>query len=486
MPLAEVIVRRGDRGAVEFPPDDVTTRFEAAITERGPVGVPIVAVSKAQMHDKVGDTAAYTTLRAAESYFDEGGTRVVLSRVVGPAARVAVLALRDRDTGTVVTLTAAEQVPGLGLQPAPGAWYHAVRTTIEAGRGDERIVTITLHGATLATGACTSAEDLQDLARTAGFTDAAIGAGTWPVLPITDQPLAGGDDDLANVRDADVIAALTVLSKGLGPGSVCASGWTSVAVHTALAAHANANTGFNRFARCDLPDVASAATLISQARQIRALDDARYVQLLAGWPTVTIGGVTVPVPPSGHLTGREARTDRENRPGPGQPCAWTYGELATAVGVSRRWSRSDRQQMLDVGITILVQDEQGRVYAEDAVTAVDPARYPQYAEVSAMRVTMAIHNQCETALRPYVRRALDGHGHVAAEATKDLVGICAGWYARDALYGDTSDQAFAANVIAEVTPGRRSRLVGHLELRPSPSVQTVELTITQVAASDNV
>src|SRR6185503_14365389 len=101
-----------------------------------------------------------------------------------------------------------------------------------------------------------------------------------------------------------------------------------------------------------------------------ALDEARYIQLLAGWPQVEVAGVTVTVPPSGVHTGREARTDRELGPGPGQPCAWTFGEYATPSGISRAWSRDEREAMTDAGITILVAD-QGAFYAEDAITAVD-------------------------------------------------------------------------------------------------------------------
>lgn len=494
--IADVIVTRGDRGAATLPADDVTTRFEAVIAERGPsardgdgafVGAPVVSISKSQMHTKLGTNTAFSTLRAADSYFDEGGTRFVGARVVGPAARVATLALRDRTGAVVLTLSAAEYVEGRGLVGAAGSWYHRLRTTITAGAGDERIVTFRLDGVTVASGICASAEDLQDLAASTRLLTAPLGAGTWPAVVITDQPLAGGDDDRANIRDADVIAALAVMTAGLGSGSVCASGWTSVAVHTALAEHARASPdGHNRFARCDMLDTDSAATLIAHAQTIRALPDARYVQLLAGWPQITDAGVTVSVPPSGHLTGREARTDAENPAGPGQPCAWSFGEFTTAVSVSRSWPRAVREQMLDAGITVIVQDDTGRIYAEDACTAVDPITFPQYAEVSAMRVTMAIHSECRAALRPFVRRLLDGRGHTASAATAALTSICARWFERDALYGATAGEAFEVQVVPEVPVGGRPMLRGQLSLRPSPSVQRVETTITQVAASDAI
>jgi len=477
MALSEVIVRRGDRGPAVQSPDDVSTRFEAVITERGPVGVPIVAVSKRQMHDLVGDNQPYTTLRACDAYFDEGGTRVVLSRVVGPAARAATLALRDGSSGTVLTWTAE----------GPGAWYHGLTISVAPATGTDQTITVKLNGTVLASGVATDAASAKAIIDSAGYGTAAIGAGTWSTIAaLTDRPLAGGDDDRANIRDADVIRALTAFSDALGPGSVCASAWTSATVHTALAQHARVDsqgTGYNRFARCDLPDLADAATLISQARTIRALPDARFAQLIAGYVTITVAGVTIAVPPSGHLTGREALCDRENAAGPGQPCAQGFGIFETATGVTRRWSRSDMLAMKDAGITLIVQDPDGNVFAEDAITAVDPVTWPAFAEVNGMRVTMAIHNQIRQVLKARLSALIDAKGQLAAAAAKDCVGICSSWYQRGALYGETPDEAFAVTVVGDAA---RRTLTGTTQLRTTPSTQLVDMTIVQVAAGDTI
>ncbi len=207
------------------------------------------------------------------------------------------------------------------------------------------------------------------------------------------------------------------------------------------------------------------------------------MQLLAGYVTTTVSGVTVTVPPSGHLTGREALCDRENAAGPGQPCAQSFGILETATGVSRRWSRSDMLAMKDAGITLIVQDPDGNVFAEDAITVVDPATYPQYGEVSGMRVTMAIHNQIRTVLRSRLSALIDAQGHLASSAAKDCVAICAAWHNRGALYGETPDEAFQVTVTGD--PARR-KLTGNTLLRTTPSTQLVDMTITQVAASDTI
>ncbi len=230
-----------------------------------------------------------------------------------------------------------------------------------------------------------------------------------------------------------------------------------------------------------MPDVADAATLIAHAAQIRGLEDAEHIQLLAGRPLVNVAGTTVAVPASGPLCGREARTDREAREGPGQPCAWTFGDLDTVAGVSQSWSKADRDALVDAGITPMVQDaESGKVWALTAITAADPDLYPQYAEVSAMRVTMAIHNEIRQSLKQRMRAVMAPHIESGAEA--DGVAICAAWKQRGALYGDDElGPAFRVDVVAD----RVARsLTGNVELRPTPSVQTVEFTITQVASGD--
>jgi hypothetical protein len=478
MPLPEVIVRRGDRGAAPLAADDVSTRFEAVVCEHGPVGEAIECRSFAQVRQYVGDHTTTSTLRAVESYFAEGGTRAVLSRVVGVGATEARLTLEAASGDDVLTVTAA----------GPGAWYHGVSVAVAAaGETNDRSITVTLDGSTLVRGTCSSAAEAVELINRSGYAKAVVDAEErWPVAP-TDAPLAGGDDRVTAVGaipEAQVIAALAAFDADLGAGSVCASGWgDNHRILIALADHAAAN---NRFARGDLAHDLDVAQMRTIADEVRRSDNAAHIQLLAGWLNVSVAGVTLPVPPSGVHTGREAQADRENGPGPGQPCAWSFGEYRTPVGVAKLYSRADRETLNDAGITVVTQDAQGAIYAEDAITAIDGTRYPQYAEVAAMRVTMAIHAQAQQVLRKRVMQTIDGKGHLAAIATGDLVAICADWYSRDALYGADAAEAYSARVVAETESGSKPRLVGYLALRPSPSAHTVELTITQVAPSDTI
>jgi len=471
MTLPQVIVRRGDRGAAPIAPDDVSTYFDVVTADRGPVGVAVECRSIGQVRQVFGDHSTTSSLRAVESYFAEGGSRAVLSRTVGPAAGFATFELRNAEGATVGVLRAIGQ----------GAWYNRLGINLDVVRGVAE-VQLALDDELIAAGDCTTTDELAELVASTGhLTLTSPNQEAWPPAEVDQRSLAGGSDDHANAADG-VARALATFEEDLGAGTVCASGFSTATVHGQLADHAAA---FNRFARGDL-SATSTASLASYASGMRAHPNARFLQLLAGRPTIVVGGVEIDVPASGVLCGREARADRENGAGPGQPCAQSFGELVTPVGVAHTWSKADREVLNDAGITVIVQDSRGAVFAEDAITVVEPARYPQYAEVSAMRVTMAIHAQAKQALKRRLLQTIDGQGHVTAMTTGDLSAICADWYARDALYGATAEEAYRVSVAAETPAAGRARLVGYLSLRPSPSAQTVELTITQVAARDTI
>lgn len=474
MPLPGITIERGERGPATLPPGDVGTLHAVVITARGPVGVPVVCHSWAQVRARMGGHGAYTTLRAIEQYFRQaGGTgRVVLSRVVGPDARHATLALNDSNGDAVLTLRAA----------GPGADYESVRCEVTVDSND---CTIVLHdrGARVFEGTFDNDLDAKAALDATGLVVAEPGAGRWPIRALAETALSGGDDDRANIRDQHVIDAASpaVLPAELGAGTLAAPGYTTFAVAQGLIEHATAT---NRFVLFDAPDTGTAGTIIALAGQLRALGrDAGWVQVLAGWPQIDVGGVTVAVPPSGVVAGRMALADRTNGPGPGQPAAHSFGAFdASITGVSQTYSEADRAALNDAGVSVIVNDR-GEIFSEDAITAADPHVWPQYSEVAGMRVAMAIEAQAREAMRPYRSRNIDGHGHLAAEATKDLVAICADWFRRDALYGADETEAFMVSV--DALPEQR-RLVGHIAIRNTTSVQRIHLTLEQVATGDTI
>lgn len=489
MPLPDITTARGDRGPRTLTPGDVSSLYAAVITARGPVGVPIGTLSAdssdesavglyswPQVRQRVGGHTAYSTLRSIEQYFDQGGSRVVLSRIVGPAATYAVLDLLDGAGRVALRLRAA----------GPGAGYHDIRATVVRGPGSTRTITITDQGAVVSTGAYDTDIDAKAAIDATGLVVAEIGAGDWPAVELVETPLAGGDDDRAGITDREIADALspTVLPRQLGPGTLAAPGYTTLAVARALA---DAAKQTNRFAGFDMPDTRSAGTIIALLDQLRQLGpDAGYLWPLVGWPQINVAGVTVAIPPTGVVAGRMARADREHGPGPGQPAAQGFGAFSSSiVGVSQTYSEADRESINDAGGSVIRADR-GQIAPEDAITAADPYLWPQYSEVAGMRVAMAIEHQGAEALRPFRAANLDGRGHVEAQAAAQVIAICEAWYRRGGLYGLTSGEAYEVDVTASVTgPGRR-KLTASVAVRNTTSVQRIVLQLTQVATGDEI
>lgn len=475
MPLPGVTVTRADRGPATPPPDDVGSLFAIGLTERGPAGVAVEALSYNQFEDAFGGAAAFSTLsRPVEAYFREGGTRVVVSRIVGPGATAASRDLLD-DRGAAVLAVAAN---------GPGAWGNALAVTVTAGTGDAR--TITLHeGATERfSGTFSDAESAQDALAATGTVTVALGAGEWPVVAGR-STLAGGDDRRASLTDLQWTQALAAFGRDLGPGTVAAPGATTAAVHAALFTHAK---DFNRFALADAVDTPTLGTLVSSAQQLRDTPAAGYGQLLAPWERIEVAGVTVTIPPSASQAGRLALADRIHGAGPGQPAAGAYGLSRWSVGVTQTWSESERETLNDAGVTV-IRGDGGQVRAYGALTLADPQTFPQFSESSGMRVVMAIHNQAAAELERFVLATIDGRGELISAAKSRLVSILQGWYLRGALFGASPSDAYVVDLGPSVNPPEelaQRRLSAQLTLRTSPFAERIVLTITKAASGDAI
>jgi hypothetical protein len=475
MPLPGVTVTRAERGPVAVPADDVGGLFAVGVTERGPVGTAVTVRSFNQFRSTFGDAVAYSTLsRPVEAYFREGGTRVVVSRVVGPDARAASRTLVDSEGATVLTVAAN----------GPGGWGNSLAVAVVTGTDPARTITITRDATTVFSATVSSAEEAQDALNASGYVVATLGAGDWPVVASASAALTGGDDRYAAITDTQWTTALDLFTADLGAGSVAAPGRTTTAMHKALFAHARER---NRFALADAPDTATVGTLVGAAAQLRATDDAGYGQLLAPWEEVTIGGVTIAIPPSASQAGRLALADRVHGPGPGQPAAGQFGLSVWSTGVTQAWGDAEREQLNDAGVTVIRGDGQVRAYG--ARTLADPNTAPQLAEAAGMRVAMAVHSQAAAAMERHVMETIDGGGRMLAAVGGDLVAIAKAWYMRGALFGANDGEAYLVDVGASVNPPEQlalRRVSARIELRTSPFAERIVVTINKLAAGDAI
>jgi hypothetical protein len=481
MPAPSIEIVIGDRGPATPRPGDVGTWFAAGLAARGPVGSVTECLSLAQVKAAYGDVVSYSHLiRSAEQYFRQGGSRMVVSRFVGPAATKGLLALSSTVPAVVLTPTAI----------SAGDWSAGLTVTVVAGTGSDRVVTFRDSGAVLFSKTFTSAAGLQDAFEDTGLVTAPLGPGVWPIAVLAETPLSAGSDDRASIPTTvgGWTTELDVFDVDLGVGSVSLPGITTPAAHEALMRHFWSH---KRWPLCDGIDTATLASLTTPAGTLRALTaPVALGQILAPWLVVPYLTTTATIPPSGAVAGRMARADNENVPGPGQPAAASFGILTGVVDVTREWKlQADRDTLSDAGITV-IRNIRGRVQVYDVLSIADAATYPQYAEASGMRVVLAIYSEALAMLEQYVARVIDGNRHMLAALEKDLVGICQDWYAREALFGDTPAEAFNVDAVsAGVNPDAQlaqRRVSAQMELRTSPPAATVRLLITKVASGDTI
>src|SRR4051794_29431094 len=94
MPLPGVTISFGDAIPAAGAPTDTGQWLVAGLTDRGPTGKPVRVTSLSGFKSQLGDRVSYSSLYdVAETFFREGGTNLVVSRVVGPAAVTASVTL---------------------------------------------------------------------------------------------------------------------------------------------------------------------------------------------------------------------------------------------------------------------------------------------------------------------------------------------------------------------------------------------------------
>lgn len=481
MPAPSVTVTLGDRGPASPEAGDVGALFAVGLADQGPVGSVTECLSLTAVKATYGDVVAYSHLiRSAEAYFREGGSRMLISRAVGPTPVTATLALSSSAPAVVLNVAAI----------SPGDHGNKYSITVTTTTGSNRTVVLEHDDdGVLSTGTYATTAALQADLEATGRVVTSLGVGTWPLANLAETHLATGTDDHASIVAAQWQTALDVFDAELGVGSVAVPGITTAAMHAALLDHAETN---KRFAVLDGIDTATVSSNTTPAGVLRALDvTAGYGQMFVPWVTVPGPGTTsVTIPPSGAVAGRMALADHENEAGPGQPAAGRFGVFRWVDDVTQEWTtQTDRDLFSEAGVT-LIRNIRGRVQPYDGLTLADPSTYPQWAEASGVRVALAIYGEAQAALEQYVMAVIDGNRHLLAAIEKDLVGICQGWYGRRALYGATASEAFSVDAtslgVNPLAALALRQVSAQVELRTSPFAATLALLITKVASGDTI
>lgn len=406
------------------------------VTQQGPLAA-VSSKNFTEWQSNQGGRTASTQLAfdSAEFLFKEGAKEIITSRVVGPGATAASIAVTDSGAATVFTAKAK----------GPGAYGNDLNVVIRAVTDDPNIPAGSFRIRVQRDDGVTILEDSPDLLDKAAALFWMDSVSKW--ITYTDGAsandpnratfaLAGGNDDTANIVDANWTAALVLFGADLGTGIVIAPGRTTDNGHDQVADHAEA---FNRVGFLDAPDTATEATVIASAVGRRS----RAAGLF--WPWHRVGGLTTGsyrvIPPSVIAAGMAARNDSLGL-SPNAPAAGDRGVSRTSLGLTQTVTDTTHGNLNAAGVNVFRQ-RFGQIRLMGWRTTVAEATDPKYVNLGNARLTAAIKNHAWLVGERFLFREIDGKGLLVGEWIGALTGeVLMPYFLAGSLYGDTPDTAF--------------------------------------------
>lgn len=448
-------------------PLDTGTWFVVGTSDQGPANTPTLVFSLDDFINRFGARQSYSVLYdAIETFFQEGGSQVYVSRIVGPAATTGTKNLLDSGAGISLVASA------LG----PGAFSANIKVGVVAGSGSNFQIQVTDGSGTL----LEQSYDLPDQqsavnwSASSNYIRIAIGATALNPAVVSPGVLSTGNDQRGSITDTERQAAIDAFGGGgYGPGQVSYPGNTSSTMFVALKTHAE---GHNRVALLDLPDSGTPATIESAA----AVTTSRFAAAFCPWvkvPGIT-AGTTRTVPPSALVAGCIARNDPVN--GQDSPAAGVNGQARFAIDITQiDFTDTQRTDLNSKGCNVIRRMFGGiRIYGWRSL--VNPITDSAWIDFGNSRLFVGIAAELSAVGEDYVFSKLnDG---IIQQYNAALTGICLTHYTAGDLYGTTPNEAFAVDTGAQVntpTTLANNELHAVVRLRMSPFAEYVELKIVK-------
>lgn len=452
-----------------------STYFTVGLAERGPTSGAERVTSLQEFVDKFGARPAYGNLYDdIRTFFEEGGTRAYVARVVGPAATTGALAtpLQDRATTPVATM----QVTAKGA----GQWSSRVTVEIVDGSIDDTFTLRVLFDGEIVESYVNLRTPQEAVSRSASsawvvvsdLASASVAPDNNPAVTVSPVALAAGTDDRASVDAAVQTDALTRFTDNLGDGAVAIPGGGD-AVHAGLIAHANT------YYRTALLSTAR-GTVVDDLVALAASYDQPRAGLFAPWVQIPDGfGGARAIPPDGYVAGCRARAIEAV--GPWQAPAAERARFRFVAAVDQVFSDAD-STTLDAGkVSAIIGNRLygWRSLSEDTIN---------WFLLTSADVLNHVTVRARDAVAGDVFGVIDAKGHLLASISGKLEGIVAPIASSGGLYpwlddntGEVLDPGY--KIVANSSNNPRAvaaqhRVYADVGIRPSPSAAMIFLSVT--------
>lgn len=459
-------------------PGDTSVLFAVGVSERGPAAAFSIR-SMAAFKRVFGDRVSYSILYdAIDTFFREGGTQAILSRVIGPAPTTATKNLLDGAAAVSLTVNAKYV----------GDWGANIKVQVAAGSTGGTFVLIVQYNNV----EVERSPDLVDTAaavawgQNSDYISVVQGASVLDPVVAAAASLVGGTDDHASVTDTHWKTAIDRFTRDMGPGQVAMPGRTAAQGHLDTLAHAKDN---NRVALLDAPDTATVATITGAATADRAGGNARFGAMFAPWAIVPglTPGTTRTVPYTMIVAGAIARNDQQFNPN--VPAAGENGQARYAIGLSQQaFTDAERQTLHDAGVDVARILYNGiRTYGWRSLAS--EVSDPGWVNFGNARLYMGIAAQADLIAQRYVLSQIDGQGLLFSAFGGELAAFLNDYYNQGAIYGTTPDEAFSIDVGDQVNTPQTiaaGELHAVIAVRMSPMAEQVIIEIVKVAITEGV
>lgn len=388
----------------------VSGRFQIpAITSSGPVDRAVLIRSIAEYESMFGPRAAFSAngYDTARMFFEEGGSELIVSRVVGPAAVNDKLTLMD--SSAAETLLVEARNPGGHTTPIKAS----VSTT-----GAQCTITISQGGETLAIFNGGSPADLvaaaskSPVVRISDLGSATAAPGNLPITAAATD-LIGGTDDRASITVDHVIAALGRAGELGEGGAVAAPGYPASIIGTALIDYAKANARVALLA----PAVTETADSVIAAAPDLIGGAGDHAGLFFPHLTIPDGSATRVISPEGYVAAMRTRAHQTagywRKPfGDIAQCRWVVGTVVPVnTELNNRLSDAQVNGIVTTGTKV-------RLY-----NWVSLSNNSEMRALSARDVLNNLSREVKNVLEPFVGETVDDNGHLTARIGAEVEGL---------------------------------------------------------------
>lgn len=472
------------------------TFFIAGQTERGPADEAILVTSLADYEDYFGGYVSYGHVhQQIQAFFEEGGARAYVSRVVGASSAGGDPAYSG--TTAVGTLTLPDSTPLDAITinaVGPGAWSANLTIGIEI-LGSGRVLKAYLNGEQVySTGEVANAQAMvnkvNSSAVAARYITAVLPSGAATRVPaVTANPeaLSTGDDNRDEIQLLDYEDALANFTDELGAGAVAIPGALEDAAlsvedfHKMLIDHADAN---NRVALLSFPSDFTADEATAEMANYGSYPGSEHAA--AYWPWVTANrAVNTPVnlSPEGYVAAK--RSVAFNATGPWAPYAGLKSEAKFITGLTNTVGKAVGDDLDENRVNALrVIGGRVRIYGARSTSADEE----NFRYITAQEMLNYIVVQAQASLEDLVFSTIDGRGALFGQVDARLrallepLRLAGGLYeAFDALgkridYGYTVVVNEAINPVSQLAGGLIKAKVG---VRVSSVGDQIEVEVTK-------